>query len=102
MAHTSAKSQGRTLPVATHHYEAWSPSEVELVLAFTDEATDEEIAITLGRSLYAVWNLQHRLKVGAFDFAAMRDIARRSATTTRPQCGVCFTEIPTAGTCGVC
>lgn len=58
----AAKVQGTTLVTADAHRERWTRDEVEFVVAMTDGERDEDIALALGRSLYAVWNLQHRVR----------------------------------------
>lgn len=100
--HPSAKAQGRTLPLASHHRETWTPDEVEFVLAMTDEERDEDIAVALGRSLYAVWNLQHRLRTGTFDFAEMKRLAQRNAVAVVATCPTCHVEVPKTGVCDFC
>lgn len=79
MSEYNAQAQDRTLAFADAWGEPWSPNEVEFVQAFTDDATDEEIAVTLGRSLYAIWSIQSRLRTGDLDF----DRATRVTTSAR-------------------
>jgi hypothetical protein len=59
------RTQDATLVTADAWGEAWSDDDIEFVAAFTDDATDEEIATTLGRSLYAIWAIQTRIREGA-------------------------------------
>ncbi len=54
--------QGATSNLAVHSGEAWDAEEIETVIAFTDDVTDEEIALALGRTLAAVWNIQNRIR----------------------------------------
>lgn len=56
------RTQGTTLVTATERGERWTRDDLDLVVAFTDDERDEDIAITLGRSLYAIWNIQNRLR----------------------------------------
>ena len=76
MSETSwaARVEATTLITADHHRETWTREEIELVMAFTDDATDEEIAVTLGRSLFAVWSIQHRIRSGDLNVAPQRRI----------------------------
>lgn len=57
-----ARQQGATLLEAEHRGEPWSADEIETVITFTDVDTDAEIALALGRTMAAVWNIQHRLR----------------------------------------
>ncbi len=63
----AARKQGTTLVTADAHGEAWEQDDVELVIAFTDDVRDEELAVTLGRSLYAIWAIQHRIRTEGVD-----------------------------------
>lgn len=47
------RSQAVTLPVATKHRAMWTNADLDFVLAFENER-DEDIALALGRSLYAI------------------------------------------------
>jgi hypothetical protein len=59
------RTQGATLVTADAHNAPWDDDDIEFVATFTDDATDEEIAIALGRSLYAIWAIQTRIREGA-------------------------------------
>ena len=72
----SLRTQELTLITADAWGESWSRDDLELVVAFTDTVTDEDLAITLGRSLYAVWSVQHRLRANGFDVAPL--VTRRA------------------------
>lgn len=54
--------QGATSNLATANREPWESDDLELVIAFTDDVTDEEIAITLGRTLKAIQDIQYRIR----------------------------------------
>ena len=56
------RRQGETLVVAEHAGERWTVEDLDLVVMFTDEVSDVELATTVGRSLYAIWAIQHRLR----------------------------------------
>jgi len=47
------RSQAITLPVATSHYAHWTLDELNFVAAFENER-DEDIALALNRTLYAI------------------------------------------------
>lgn len=63
---SSLASQDRTLADASNWGETWTVEDVEFVVEFTDDVKDEELALTLGRSLYAIWALQHRVRHEGF------------------------------------
>lgn len=47
------RSQAITLPLATAHRASWDTDDLEFVANFSDER-DEDIALALNRSLYAI------------------------------------------------
>lgn len=57
-----ARNQEATLVVADAHREPWTPEDVDFVIEMTDDATDVEIALSLGRTLHAVADLQWRVR----------------------------------------
>jgi len=64
MPHVSTiAAQGRTVGKATHHREPWAVTEIELVVE-TREIPAEEVAETLGRTLYAIQWARHALDAG--------------------------------------
>lgn len=72
------RTQGETLVTADAWGEPWTRSDLEIVQAFTNEVTDAELATTLGRSLAAIWSIQHRIANGEIDLtrATRRDAER--------------------------
>ena len=52
------RSQAITLPVATEHRATWVREDLEFVQMFNDER-DEDLALALGRSLYAIRAIRH-------------------------------------------
>ena len=92
----AAETQSTTLITADHYREPWSREELEFVREFTEVDTDEDLAVALGRSLYAIWNIQHRMRNGETVDMIYRRPRERRATTT---CMSCFTEVSFAGTC---
>lgn len=55
------KVEARTLAEAEKHREEWTQADLEFVAAFRDECTDEELALTLGRSYYAISSIKEVL-----------------------------------------
>lgn len=72
------RSQAITLPEATSHREFWSQDELDFVLTFENER-DEEIALALGRTLYAVRGIRGVLHERR---AVRRPVARREVVVT--------------------
>lgn len=68
--------QGRTLATATSHRERWTVEDLDFVVAFTEEVRDEELALTLGRSLASIWNIQFRIRHEGVE--GVRDDVRRA------------------------
>lgn len=109
MATTSASRiahQDEARMLAEHNGQPWTPDEVEFVAAFTDDCIDAELAISLGRTLYAVENLQHRLRTTGLNFELARIRAARVEAAPVVACTRCFVELPavrrTQGTCEDC
>jgi hypothetical protein len=86
--------QGATSNVATANGEAWDAESIETVIAFTDDVTDEELAITLGRTLAAVWNIQHRLRSEGVD-----TVRRAYAPNVLPTCATHHIALTATGEC---
>lgn len=83
------QSQARTVPNATRHGETWTTDEMDFVISESD-ATDEEIAYVLGRTLYAVWGMRHDIANGRTHVASERMRTRKplaydTGWTTIPQ-----------------
>lgn len=86
------QTQGRTLNEATSHRERWTTDDLEFVVAFTEESSDEELALTLGRSLASIWNIQYRIRSEGVE-GVRADVARamaRRAAAARPEVGYDF------------
>lgn len=58
----TARNETVTLANATNAYDAWTYDDVNFVVAFTDDTTDVDLALALGRSLFAIWAIQHRVR----------------------------------------
>lgn len=56
--------QRETLETATKWGEGWTLADIEFVFAFTDVATDQELAHATGRSLYSVQTIQRMYRDG--------------------------------------
>jgi hypothetical protein len=67
------RSQAITLPVATEHRETWVREDLEFVQMFTDER-DEDLALALGRTLYAIRSIR-----AVIDERIERDRLRRAS-----------------------
>lgn len=81
--------QGATATVAEHNGEAWESSDIDLVLAFTDEVTDEEIAVATGRTLASIWAIQHRVRQEGAE-SVRKAYARQSVRAAREEVGYDF------------
>lgn len=58
------RTQNATREIASNNGEGWTIADLEFVTTFTNDATDAEIAITLGRTLYAIQSLRVALDAG--------------------------------------
>jgi len=72
------RSQATTLPVATSHRANWTLAELEFVEAF-DAERDEDIALALNRTLYAVRGIRAHLTERREIAAVRATVARRDA-----------------------
>lgn len=97
---STLRAQGNTLITADNAGERWTRDELELVVAFTDDTRDEDIAITLGRSLYAIWAIQHRLRNEGVEGVLERDLRRDAAPA--PTCASHFVVLLPTGDCPIC
>lgn len=94
--------QDDSLRFAEAHCQPWTPDEVEFVIEFTDSTIDADIAVALGRTLYAVENLQHRLRTNGVDFERARVRQAFEPLPQAPTCGSCFVQLPATGVCDTC
>jgi hypothetical protein len=93
-----ARTQGATTLEATHNGEAWSADEIETVIAFTDTDTDANIALALGRTMAAVWNIQFRLRTEGVD-----TVRRAYAPAPAPRtCDTHHIALTATGDCDWC
>lgn len=58
------RNQQATLAQAQKWGEGWTSQDLEFVIAFTDVASDTEIALALGRTLYSVQSVQVAIRHG--------------------------------------
>lgn len=63
---------------ADHNGERWTTDEVRYIAEHTDVERDEDMAKELGRTLFAVWNLQHRLRTEGVE-GVLESFAREAA-----------------------
>ena len=70
---------------ATEHRQPWSNEDLEFVIEMTDVETDEDIALALGRTLYALWAIQHRIKSGDLVLDEARKREAQAARTRREE-----------------
>ena len=56
------RTQAATKAVAEANGLPWDSESVDMVIAFTDEVTDEDIAYTLGRTLKSIQDIQYRVR----------------------------------------
>ena len=75
------RSQAITLPVATSHRANWTLAELEFVEAFETER-DEDIALALNRTLYAVRGIRRHTAERRATAAVRSTRARREWSIT--------------------
>lgn len=74
--------QATTLATATAYKQRWETDDLELVVEFTETVSDEDLALVLGRSLYAIWNIQYRLRHEGVE--GVLQASKVDATQVRP------------------
>lgn len=96
----AARKQGETLVTAEAHRERWTREDVELVAQFTDVDDDVTLAETVGRSLYAIWSIQHRIRhEGVAGVLATFDKPQARVVATCPTHHIALTAL---GECDWC
>lgn len=75
------RSQSITLPNATAHRETWELEVLEFVSEFETER-DEDLALALGRSLYAIRSIRAHLADRLAHVAQRRTLSRRELVVT--------------------
>jgi hypothetical protein len=79
---SNVKAQDRTLVTADAWGEAWTSDEIAFVREMTEKERDEDIAYALGRTLYALWAIQARIRAGeSFDASQARTTPVRPLST---------------------
>lgn len=58
------KTQNATTITAINHREGWTNEELEFVVAFGGTVSDAELAITMGRTLFAIQTIRHAIRAG--------------------------------------
>lgn len=72
---TQIAAQNRTLEQATRNGDHWTQADLDFIRDRTSSMTDEQLALVLGRTLYAVQSVQH---------TPMAERAERYLAPTRP------------------
>lgn len=60
----TARTQAITAAAARKHGEGWTLADLEFVSAFAGEVTDAELAVALGRTLFAIQAIKHAIANG--------------------------------------
>lgn len=89
--------EAATLDEATNAGETWERDDVAFVMGMTGVERDEDIAYATGRSLYAIWAVQARVRRGDYD--ATGALIARATTPALRTCDACFTVVTPAATC---
>lgn len=58
------RTQSATRQTATRNGEGWTSADLEFVTTFAGEATDAELALAMGRTLYAIQTMRHAIAAG--------------------------------------
>jgi hypothetical protein len=61
---STVRAQAASLATAVRHGEGYTSADLELITAFTDDVTDRELAVALGRSVYAIQAIQAAIREG--------------------------------------
>lgn len=96
----ATKTQDSTLVTADAHREPWTRDELDFVIEFTDTDTDADLAVALGRSLYAIWTIQHRIRTEGV--AGVIERLEREASRPLRVCPTHFVTLPATGVCDDC
>jgi hypothetical protein len=67
---STLEAQARTLETAVHWGEAWTKFEVDL--AIDPEFKIEEVALALGRTVYAIQSIREAVRLGEVDASGRR------------------------------
>ncbi len=60
----TARTQAVTIANASKHGEGWTSADLEFVTAFSDDVTNEELALSLGRTLFAIASIKQAIAEG--------------------------------------
>lgn len=71
MSEWGREVQATTIATATKWGEVWTTSDLEMVEAFAD-LPDAEVAIALGRTLFAIQTIKHAIRAGRVSPAEAR------------------------------
>lgn len=99
---TTIAHQANAKAQAENDGETWSSEDIAFVAEFTDTESDADLALALGRTLYALWAIQHRIANGdVCPSPTERRVAMKGAPLVgQALCEGCFTFVTPAGTCG--
>lgn len=94
-------TQGATKALAEANGLPWEGDDIDMVIAFTDVTTDEEIAYATGRTLASIWAIQHRVRTEGVD-PVRRAYARRADAPAPPTCPTHHIALTATGDCDWC
>lgn len=95
-----ARTQAATKAEADANGLPWTSDDIDTVIAFTDIDTDEAIARATGRTLAAVWNIQHRVRTEGV--VAVRRAYAPSLTAPARTCPTHNIALTATGDCDWC
>lgn len=58
------RTQSATRQTATRNGEGWTSADLEFVTAFAGTTTDADLAMAMGRTLYAIQTVRHAIAAG--------------------------------------
>lgn len=93
------RTQESTLLEADAKGAPWSSDDLEFVVLNTATMRDEDLAYELGRTLYALWSVQNRIKTGELSLESIRIRRIAEAPVARPVCSDHFVELLANGDC---
>lgn len=79
---TRSAHEADTLAEAHKHRDDWTVDDLEFVAAFTSQSTDAELALALGRSLYAIESIHATLEARLTTRRAKAGAAARPCNRT--------------------
>lgn len=95
-----ARTQGATKECAESNGLPWDSESVDMVITFTDTVTDEDLALATGRTLSAIWAIQHRVRHEGV--VAVRQAYAPHVARVVPTCDVHRIALTALGECDWC